>query len=312
MFRHVPMLCAMAIATVGAAPALADAPPTPTPPTQPLPATKPLIPPGLQALEQKMLALQLTSERISATVSVASPPAVKGPLHTPGPLFGRTSAVAEPLSTITGEISFTPPAGVIQESFLGIEVEARLIGTTLYIHEPFLAHLTHGRTWVEQPQGTLQQETSGLGGAGSSDGAAKLVAAFGAASKVEELGPETADGLQATAFKATVELAHLGTLSHDQGSLLRKLLKPSATLEVLIAEDGLPVRTRIALSFRHGGGELITQSDVLAVNVPVVVTPPPAGETIGEARLKRLLKRRPLVTLHGALAPHGAKRSHKK
>jgi hypothetical protein len=306
------MLVATAITAVAAVPAVADATGAQAPAAVPAPATKPTVPPDLQALEQKMLALQLTSERFSATVSVAEKPVVKGPLHTPGPLFGRSSAVAEPLSTITGEISFAPPtAGVIHESFLGIKVEARQIGSQLYIHEPFYAHLTHGRTWVQQPDATLQQESSGLGGAGSSDGAAKLVTALGAASKVEELGPETADGLQATAFKATVDSARLGMLSHSQGSLLRKLLKPSATLEVLIAEDGLPVRTRITLRFRHDGGELITQSDVLAVNVPVVVTPPAASETISEAQLKRLLKRRRVVSLHGAIAPHGAKRSHK-
>jgi hypothetical protein len=48
------------------------------------------------------------------------------------------------------------------------------------------------------------------------------------------------------------------------------------------------VRTRATVRVTHRRGKLIAQSDIPAIEIPVTVQPPPAGETISEAALKRL------------------------
>jgi hypothetical protein len=50
--------------------------------------------------------------------------------------------------------------------------------------------------------------------------------------------------------------------------------------------------------------------DTLAINVPVHVTPPPAGQTIDEARLKRLERRR--AAREFARALRGCRHQHGK
>jgi hypothetical protein len=263
---------------------------TPTPP----PA---VVPPDLQALEQKMLALQLNSERFSVTLSVATSPVVKGPIGGFKHIFGHVSNVAEVLLSVSGEVSLAPQAASMQVSFLGLKSNVRLIGTTLYVEEPFIKRLDGGRPWVEERNqslhGALEEGPAPPGGVGSGPpGYARLIETVKSARSIQEIGAATIDGQATTAFKVSIDLTRLRTLSAHQRHALAKVLKPLATFELFIAEDGLPVRTREILHGRRHKGELITQSDTLAINIPVIVQPPPAAQTISEARLKRLLAHR--------------------
>jgi hypothetical protein len=267
------------------------------------PTTPTALPPSLQALEQKTLQLQLNSERFSASESIT------GSGGTPsGPFggFGLVRAHATSTSTLlnlTGEVSEIPPEASFQVDFLGLKSNGRLIGTTLYIEEPFLTHMDGGRPWVEEPNQHLEQATGveagtleGSSGSGAVATFGKLVDELNEARSIQELGPMAIDGQSTTAFGASIELSKLHRFTGKQKGALGKLLEPLAHLEIFIAEDGLPVRTILTLNFRPHRGEsaaLIVQSDVLAVNVPIVaVQAPPADETISEARLKRLLKRK--------------------
>jgi hypothetical protein len=276
-----------------ATPAATAAPPAgaPTPP----PAV--VVPPDLQALEQKMLALQLNSERFSVTLSVATSSVVKGPIGGFKHIFGHASAVAEVLLSVSGEVSLVPQAASMQVSFLGLKSNVRLIGTTLYVEEPFIKRLDGGRPWVEERNQSLhkvlEEGPAPPGGVGSSTpGFGRLVETVNAARSIQEIGAATIDSEATTAFKVSVDLTRLPGLTAHQRRALAKVLKPLATFELFIAEDGLPVRTREILHARHHKGELITQSDTLAINIPVIVQPPPAAQTISEARLKRLLAQR--------------------
>jgi hypothetical protein len=261
-----------------------------------------VIPPDLQALEQKMLQLQITSERFSLTETVAGSGAPSGPLGGFGGAIGHAASTFD-LLTATGEASFTPQQASVQISFLGLKLNARLIGTTLYLEEPFIARLDGGRPWVEEPNQHAEQangtELTPLGGASAAQAFGKLIELLNRARSIQGLGQMTIDGQSTAAFAATLEVGKtLSTLSGARKRSLVKLLQPLARLEVFIAEGGLPVRTRLTLAFRpHRGerGELITQSDILAVNIPVVVQAPPAAETISQAQLKRLLKHRVVV-----------------
>jgi len=100
-----------------------------------------------------------------------------------------------------------------------------------------------------------------------------------------------------TRFKLAVPIAALQKPAHSRKARARarrerKLFAPLLRVELFLAETGLPVRTSIVIVARHGKGEVIAQSDVTAIDVPVVVQAPPAAETIEAAQLHRLLRRR--------------------
>lgn len=253
------------------------------------------VPPELLALEQKTLALQVTSEHFSLSETITG-------AESAGGLFARVSR-SLPLITVTGEESFTPVQASFQGTFLGLKSNGRLIGTTLYIEEPMLGREDGGRPWVEEPNQRLEQATGvELGGLGGSAGSG-APAAFGGlieelnkASNVQDLGPTTVDGQATTAFRGSVDLSRLTSVDAAKKRALLKVVKPLVKIELFFTEAGLPIRTRLMLTFRRHRrepkSELIAQSDVLAVNVPIAtVEPPPADETITEAQLKKLLKR---------------------
>ncbi|HMD52914.1 MAG TPA: hypothetical protein VKG62_09380, partial [Solirubrobacteraceae bacterium] len=294
-------------------------------------AARVVLPPDLQRLEHEMLSLQLTSERFSASVSVSATGGPSGPFGEfgaikPSSLEGRLAQAASPfgglahaassdaplartatteaLITVTGEESFAPVAANVQVSILGLDVKEVLIGTTLYAEEPFIASVDGGRPWVEEPDQHLEQavgvELGTLGGqpgSGATQAFGGLIEQVNGARNIRELGPRTVDGLPTTEFVATEDPADSHNLSRTQRRELHKLLLPKASLEVFIAEDGLPVRALLRLFVREKHpshhAELISQTDVLAVNVPVVVAPPPPDETITQAQLDRLLAPKP-------------------
>jgi hypothetical protein len=262
------------------------------------------VPPELQALEQKMLALQLTSERFSGTISFAARPKVTGPLGGFNHVFGHAGAIASPLITAAGEVSFVAPQQAsFTVGFLGITISARLVAGTLYVREPFIARLDGGRPWVQEGHKSLAQalgsEPPGASGS-SADPAAgfkRLTEVVSRARSIVALGPATVDGQAVSRFKLTIPLAALSKPGHSRaararGRRQRKLLAPMLRLELFLAEDGLPVRTSLVIRARHGKGEVIEQSDITAIDMPVEVQAPPAAETIARAQLERLMRKR--------------------
>ena len=294
--RAVVLVSAVLVLAPVLAAGSAQAAPAASAPAAP-PVAAPL-PPDLLRLEQAMLALRLTSERFSASVSVSGSGAPSGPLG----VFSRVLASAASslaFITVTGEVGFAPPMASFQINFLGIKLGARLIGTTLYTEEPFIASLDGGRPWVERDNQHLEQASGvelgtlgGRPGSGATQAFGALVEELGRARSIRELGTQTVDGQATTGFDATVDLNAVQGTTPAQRRAVARLLKPLAHLEVFIADDGLPVRVLLRLAIREKHpthhAEVITQEDVLAVNVPVVVTPPPAQETITEAQLQRL------------------------
>jgi hypothetical protein len=251
------------------------------------------VPPDLQALEQKMLALKPNSVRYRIELSVTSKPRVQGPIGGFGQVFGKASDVSETLLEASGEVSAKPQLASVQMQFLGLNLNARLVGTTLYVEEPFIKRIDGGRPWVEKRNQTLHDAIGGgLGGGVNVDptsGFSSLGKIVGEARAIRELGPATIDGQATKAFRISSDLAHTTKLSRREKRRLLKILAPLATVELFIAENGLPVRSRIIVRERHGRGRLITQVDIPAIEIPVSVQPPPAGETISQARLDRRL-----------------------
>jgi hypothetical protein len=302
---RLPIATALAALTAllagGTVPAWADsgAPagvPAPGPVTAPEPAPpNPALPPDLVALEHKGLQLQVTSESVGASVTVNAPNAApSGPFGGFNPSARAAAAFA--LLTLRGAIAFEPRAGSLELSILGIKVNERFIGTTVWAESPFIAKLDGGRPWVEEKDVPAQPlaglEIGALGGSsgsGASQAFGGEIEEFNGARKIVEVGARRIDGQNVTVFRGELETAKLTAKDHDALGIERKLLKPLLPMELMFNETGTPVRTVFKLGIRHAhGAALIGQSDVLALNPPVSVQPPPADQVITETELKRI------------------------
>jgi hypothetical protein len=193
----------------------------------------------------------------------------------------------------------------------------RVIGETTYRHRRDAARIDGGRPWVRSsrsaseasgldPGGLLENDQNGKQGTFS-----ELIEELNGALAIEESGPVTVDDQRVIEFDATLDptpfLAKLESQSKQPKHPLRSLLRipsvggrdskpapppapPTLKLELFIAPNGLPVRART--TFTVEGTTIAVRVDTLAINVPVHVTAPPARQTIDEAALKRIERRR--------------------
>jgi hypothetical protein len=255
----------------------------------PLPAQ----PPELQALEQHMSELTVTSQRLTAKESIG------------GKLPRKLAALKGLSEEVSGEESISPPFASNTSKIAGRTVALLQIGNTLYTHDPSIARIDGGRPWVmESLTGKAGQfgakprlGGSALGGGGSllnptpfkSD--AELIKQ---GTDVRALGSSTIDGQSTVGFAGTVTARRLAesALSKKQVAKLgRKHIKLKATFEAFVAANGVPVRMNIVLSI--GKVRLIASEDVLAIDFPVTVpAPPPAAETIAAAELEKIEAKR--------------------
>jgi hypothetical protein len=223
------------------------------------------------------------------------------------------------VTVASGVMRFTPAASILTThselpgehlpSALASAGLVRTIGDTVYSYLPAAASLDGGRPWVRsrrkpppKPGTTAAQVVAVLDslaptlagpGEGSAGSFAKLIGYLNGAVSIQEGGSVAVDGQQTTEFTASLSIVKLlaGELSPEQLAKLEQDIskKPSeetVELEVFLAPSGLPVRTIGINGHRLEGFGL--EEDILALEVPVVVHPPPARETIGQARLDKL------------------------
>lgn len=220
----------------------------------------------------------------------------------------------------------------------------RVIGDDIYTYTPWVLRYDHGRPWVRSKQPSSSQSDSGVVPEGLSDSSApfaKLIEDVNSALSVQEVGPMAVDGEQVTEFTASLTMATLlpGKLlesftkaltSLSVSSLLepsgkspkqqeeaksrnevdaKKISELSVEIELFVAPSGLPVRTNTVIGDRNEA--IGSEQDILALEVPVDVHAPPASETISEAQLRKLRKRRlcSIVPVHAA-HPSSRRRSH--
>jgi len=293
------MLATLVALLVGAVPARAAAP----------------LPPDLVALEQQMAQLQANSERFTFQEEFAFPE-----------ILGQSVPFALIIAG-RGEASDSPPQASAEGGLLGLsEMRTRMIGDTVYTYEHEAAEFDGGRPWVRSQRKT-KEETHGIdpGGLLESDEAgkqgtfSKLIEELNGALSVEESGPVTVDDQRVIEFDATLDptqfLAQLKAQSKEPEHPLSSPLEtspvrgpkapakpappPSMEMEVFIAPNGLPVRIRV--TFSAEGATIAVRLDTLAINVPVNVTAPPAAQTIDEAQLIRIERRRIARELRKAL-----------
>lgn len=85
------------------------------------------------------------------------------------------------------------------------------------------------------------------------------------------------------------DLKRAETKKHSEEAA-KKLGEAPVELELFIAPSGLPVRTITVLGSRSEG--IGAEEDIRALEIPVVVRAPPARQTIGQAQLRKLERKR--------------------
>jgi hypothetical protein len=289
------LLVVMTVAA--AAPAALAAEGAPAPASGPPPATQTpaLLPANLQALEQKMEELKITSMRFSALLSVAVP-------HKEHEV-ARFLKLLGVDSRISGEETISPPAGNVTFSLFGHPFKLRVVGGTTYLYLRSLARVDHGRPWVKlgpggffelftvkgksvKPPKTAPPKEPAL----AEPPFAGLRKALAGAAEVRELGAGTLYGQPVTNFLAILEpeqlkREHLASLSR----LLPPRQPPTATLEVSLGQNGLPLRT--VITEHEEQTTLSVTLDIPAINFPLVIEAPPAAQTISVAALRALGRR---------------------
>ncbi|MGH2903277.1 MAG: hypothetical protein ACRDK7_06805 [Solirubrobacteraceae bacterium] len=296
----------LAVALLGAVPgSVASAAPT-------------ALPPALRVLEQKMSELRLSSERFTIEMSISGLKLSHGETK----LFKLLGAGGQ---SISGEVTASPFAGNVQFELFGQQFNERVVDKTDYLYFAKLAAHDGGRPWIKLGAGGLgelfrvngkpvkggQAEPSPIpsvdptpnpGSNLGTDPFAALIARINGASSVRELGPATVDGQAVTRFIGVLDPSTLekptkiGLKVRRKLEKLRRRLrlralatpKRSATLEVSIAANGLPVQ--MALSETTGKVTTTATGDVLAINFPLVIEAPPANQTIDLAQLRKLEK----------------------
>jgi hypothetical protein len=261
----------------------------------PAPATGP-PPPELVALAKKMESVQLSSERFSLRTLVSAAGS-----HLPREVEALLKLFNIVLS---GEAVNAPPAGTFKLTLLGHTLAMRVVHGRAYVYDPALARRDRGRPWVDLGRTSLGALPL-LGGPGNvnvSSGVGPisfktLAAALAHARGVTQLGAGSVDGQAVAGYKATVSPSALEEAPPPFRPNRRGILgpiglgsaassPPSAQLELFIAPSGLPVQTRI--TERSEGVTATLLFDILAVNFPLAVAPPPAQQTIAIAALRRL------------------------
>ena len=287
MLRAALTSCAVLLATLLAA-AARGAPTAPA--TGPPPAE-------LAALAKKMEGVQLSSERFSLRTLVSAADS-----HLPREVEALLKLFNIVLS---GEAANAPPEGTFKLTLLGHTLALRVVHGRGYVYDRALARRDRGRPWVDLGRTSLGALPV-VGGPGNVNVASRvgpisfktLAAALAHARGVTQLGPGSVDGQAVTGFKATVNPSALeqapppfrpnrnGILGPIGLGSAAASAPPNAQLEVFIAPSGLPVQTRI--TERSEGVTATLLFDILAVNFPLAVAPPPAQQTIAIAALRRL------------------------
>ncbi len=247
-------------------------------------------PPELAPLLQKTSELELSSERFSGEVTI-----------TGKKLPRKLKALGGLTQKTTGELSTSPQAASITETVLGRTILVKLVGNTVYFHDLSIAKLDGGRPWVAESLGSsggafgsspaLGGGSSGSSGSSSTDKFKTDTALLKASKDVRSLGASTVDGQAVTGFAGSADPKEI-----EQSTLPAKLreavvkskIKSSATFEIFLAANGLPVRSHLVLAL--AGIKLNISKDIPAIDFPVAaIAPPPAAETITGAQLKKIL-----------------------
>jgi hypothetical protein len=164
-------------------------------------------------------------------------------------------------------------------------------GTDFYLEVPEMQAMAGGKPWVEFTPASL---TTGFGAAfapmvnmlKNNSGGVQLQAML-ASGSLQDLGPGTVDGVQATQYSGTLSSAQMAAVDSVSGltaaqvAQVKQLFQESGTtseqINLWIDSNGLPVQVKVVTTSSTIG----TTTDVTDFSdwgAPVTITVPPAGE----------------------------------
>jgi hypothetical protein len=272
------LLAGLSAVFVAPAESAKSSPPAPVP-------TVASIPAAVQPFVAKIEQVPVTSERYSETTQAGGTITTKS-------RNGRRHIVTTHISKLSfGEASLASRRGKVFRHGSSGPLKTIAIGSTLYTYTPSLARKDGGRPWVRldgsgvaslfpfHGHGLPRLEVH----AGGTGAYAELIDLLATADgNVAVVGPATVDGRPTTELTAAVK-----PLALIKGASLKDTEELPVVLKVFVDESGLPVR--VTRSEQLGTIALTDTVDVLAVNIPVVVKPPPARKTIGLKKFVKLL-----------------------
>jgi hypothetical protein len=279
------VLFACVPASVHAAEAPAVTPSSGSPAPAPMPT-------ALAELVQKMSELRPSTVRLALTVGLE----LQDPKKPGGMIGGLTSH-------LLAEVGVEPPAATVTTSGVaGPGEKVRLVHGEVYLYMPYLDRFDGRRPWVEMSEARYEREDAAQVGVAlakqtnaQADPFASTIAEIDQSEDYRELGPSEVDGQAVTGFamtplpstsQAPARSRRATKEERELDASVRKLGKPTGTIEVFIAGDGLPVSTRTTVTL--GLLSTVATSEVTATDFPLIVTPPPAGQTIGYRALRKI------------------------
>jgi hypothetical protein len=232
------------------------------------------LPPELQRLEAQGQQLHIESERFSMQFALKPPTGKETVINATG--VGRSSP---------------PVASEINETVGSQRVVVRQIGHALYLRIQGIAGHDGGRPWVRVSENEVSEQSGVDFAAAPHDLSASFGLINSSAEDIQQVASTTVDGQSTTVFSATMDLEKFfSTFGVTLVHKLQSVGVKTATLELFIAANGLPVRTSVIIGVE--GGTIAVTTDVLQINAPVSVHAPAPRTTISEAQLRKLSKRR--------------------
>lgn len=251
--------------------------------------TPAVIPPSLQALEQKMAQIRFNTARVSLRFAIGElGPAVGG-----AELGTGATGLDSFATSVTVAVRRSPPESISTSRSEGLKLSAghtlgaststeRTIGKAVYTYKPSVASYDGGRPWVRsraKPAPKSGSDSAKLSAvfdslaptfAGGSEGSSvglfsKLIEELGEAQSIQEVGPETVDAQQVMEFTASVSLGRL--LSPKQ---LEGVTKSSRSLGQLLSPVASPKQREEA---KQQGEEAAKKLSETSVELELFIAP---------------------------------------
>jgi hypothetical protein len=241
--------------------------------------------------------LQEVEQRLST--ATASSETVKGQLTFSGRLSRKLAAFDAATITFTGELTASPAAAQVQVTAAGKSETVLTEGGALYLRDAKLAGKDGGKPWVKITRAEVDQllrsnptlNASGLA-PDTAHPYAGIAKVLSEAKDARSFGTSTVAGQSVTVFGGTLPAAKIGeeVLSRKLAAGLRDfhIVLPGA-FRVDVNAQGIPVRSDTTLLL-PGGVELNSVVEITAVDAPVTITPPSAGETITATEAAKIEK----------------------
>jgi hypothetical protein len=241
--------------------------------------------------------LQEVEQRLST--ATASSETVKGQLTFSGRLPRKLAALDAAGIAFTGELTASPAAAQVQITAAGKSETVLTDGEALYLRDAKFAGKDGGKPWVKITRAEVDQllhsnptlNASGLAPdtAHPYAGVAKLLSET---KDARSFGTSTIAGQSVTVFGGTLPAAKVAeeVFSRKLAAGLRDFhIVLPGTFRVDVNAQGIPMRSDTTLLLPRGV-ELSSVVEITAVDTPVTITPPLAGETITATEAGKIVK----------------------